>query len=155
MTFTVSRIPLAIGLTATVLLLAGCPKPEQASTPKGHPTKGPHDGALIEFGDEEYHGEFTVNHDNKEVVVYILDSSAEKAANLPVEKIKRVTLKVSNTEPPLDMDLTYDPKRSDAKGIAFAGLNIAFAKEMNFKGEVAMEVEGKRPYKGDFAEKGH
>ncbi len=143
-------------LSAVIVVATGCPKPEKGgTTPKGHPTKGPHEGTLIEFGEEEYHGEFTVDHDKKEAVVYILDSSAAKAADLPAGKIKRVNLKITNSEPPIDLDLTHDPKRSDAKGIAFAGLNIAFAKVMDFKGKVTMEIDGKPPYVGDFAEKDH
>src|SRR2546423_14706006 len=50
-----------------------------------HPTEGPHHGALAEWGDEEYHAEFTVDHKGKKATVYILDGTARKAAPIAAD----------------------------------------------------------------------
>ncbi|MEW4453397.1 hypothetical protein AB1L30_12020 [Bremerella sp. JC817] len=43
-----------------------------------HPSEGPHHGALIELGEEEYHAELV--HDDKagSVTIYLLDSAAKQ-----------------------------------------------------------------------------
>lgn len=52
-----------------------------------HPEKGPHQGALIELGDEEYHAELV--HDEKQdtVTIYILDSAATDAVPIEMDTI--------------------------------------------------------------------
>ena len=54
-----------------------------------HPTEGPHHGALIELGKEEYHAELV--HDDRAgfVTIYILDGAAKTA--VPIQA-KEVTL---------------------------------------------------------------
>ncbi|MBI1246736.1 hypothetical protein GC197_02685 [bacterium] len=42
-----------------------------------HPTEGPHHGALIELGNEEYHGELVHNEETGKVTVYLLDSAGK------------------------------------------------------------------------------
>jgi hypothetical protein len=79
-----AAIVLSVGLVTT-----GCVPP--SPTGKGptkpvlaHPTEGPHGGPLIEWGDEEYHLEFTVDRPKKQAL-YVLDESACKATPIAVE----------------------------------------------------------------------
>ena len=41
--------------------------------PHGGHGAGPHDGTLADWGGGKYHVEFTVDHDKKESIVYVLD----------------------------------------------------------------------------------
>jgi len=43
-----------------------------------HPTHGPHEGDLIELGNEEYHAEMLHDEATHKVTIYILDAHAEK-----------------------------------------------------------------------------
>lgn len=147
---------------ALAFCLTGCsPKPDMAKPAKvdaknahahEHSEVGPHEGTLIEWGDEEYHGEFTVDHKAKQVTVYLLDGTAKKAPNVVPAKITDVQLSITNVNPPLTLDLKHDPTKSNDKGIAFVATNDQFATEMEFKGNVSGKVDGKA-YSGDFAEK--
>lgn len=119
-----------------------------------HPEHGPNGGALVEWGDEEYHPEFTVDHDAKQVIVFLLDGSAKKAPRVDPTKITDVKVSITNVTPPITVDLQYDGGKSGEKGIAFVGTHEAFAKKMEFKGNVSGNVDGK-PYSGEFEEKGH
>lgn len=78
---------LAIGLTCAVV---GCDKPagykpagevknESPAKKHDHGTTGPHNGGLVELGDDEYHAEVVVDHDTHSVDVYILGKDAKTA----------------------------------------------------------------------------
>lgn len=43
-----------------------------------HAAAGPHGGRLVEFGDEEYHGEWVHDEASGKVTIYILDGKAAK-----------------------------------------------------------------------------
>lgn len=116
-----------------------------------HPHEGPHGGALAEWGEHEYHAEFTVNHKEMKATVYILDKSAKKAAPIEAESI---TLKIE--KPKLVLILKAEPEKDDPKGKSsrFSGVHKDLAKEMEFEGEISGKV-GKTPYAGRFAEEEH
>lgn len=82
-----------VAFTATTLSLSGCTNepaatdsaapvselpPDTMEIAHAHPTEGPHDGALIELGAEEYHGELVHDEEGGTVTIYILDSTAKK-----------------------------------------------------------------------------
>jgi hypothetical protein len=144
---------------AAAILAAGCtsnPTGSPGKTGKGghqHPTEGPHGGALAEWGAEEYHAEFKVDHDKKQATVYILDESAEKAAPIKAETI---TLTITTFTPPVQITLKADPQAGDPKGSAsrFTGTHDKLAEEKEFKGEISGKV-GDTPYSGKFEEKEH
>jgi len=150
---------LLLALPLGLFLLYGCtPRPAPRNVAKhahSHPEHGPHGGCLIEWGDEEYHGEFTVDHGKKETVVYILDETAAKAPDLKPEDITDLVVVIKNVTPQATIELKHDAARSGEKGIAFVGTHDALQKEMEFKGELSGKVKGK-PYVHDFTEKaGH
>jgi hypothetical protein len=145
----------------TVLTLVGCGGPP-APTPTAGPSKvapkgehhheGPHDGAIAEWGDEEYHAEFTVDHATQEATVYVLDGSAKKAAPIDAKELT-LTLKLS---PPVTLQLAAKPQEGDPAGKAsrFVGKHPALGKEQEFSGTISGRVAGK-PYSGDFKEEPH
>ena len=139
------------------VLVAGCEpkKPVQNTQPKGeaghdHPTVGPHKGAIIELGEEEYHLEFVVDHNAKEATVYILD---EKAANAKPIKTKQITLSLRE-QPPVTITLDAKPQESDPKDTAsrFVGKNDVLGTKKEFTGTIGLEIEGKK-YSGSLPEK--
>lgn len=153
-------------LAAVVVALAGCTSHEAPTKDTkapaadkgrpddhGHPEEGPHGGALAEWGEEEYHAEFTVDHGKKQATVYILDGSAKKAVPIQAETLSLI---IKNVQPPAASTLKAEPQKDDPKGMAsrFVGQHDALAKEMEFEGEISGKV-GDKPYAGEFEEKAH
>ena len=52
-----------------------------------HPTEGPHHGALIELGKEDYHAELVHEDATDTVTIYILDSSATKPVPIAAKQL--------------------------------------------------------------------
>lgn len=111
------RYFLTVALGTLGLFLLGCadakteaekngktPKTEEQEVHNDHPTKGPHEGQLIELGDEEYHAEWLADAEKGTVTVYILDSHAEKMVPIGAEEVtihageESYTLKASPSE---------------------------------------------------------
>jgi hypothetical protein len=115
-----------------------------------HPDFGPHGGPLAEWGDEVYHAESTVDTKNKQAVIYILDDKAKNAPKIDPNKI--TDMKLTILEPKLALELKHDPKRTDAKGIAFVSEpNDAFVTS-DFAGNIRGKAAG-TPYSADFKKK--
>ena len=151
-------VPAALG-AALLFALAGCFPADSARGGKAkgghghahaHPDEGPHHGALAEWGEEEYHPEFTVDHKTQEATVYILDGNAKKAKPIKAKSIG-LALKL---QPPVTLTLDAKPQQGDPEGASsrFVGKHAALAKEQEFEGTISGEVDGK-PYSGDFKEK--
>jgi hypothetical protein len=150
----------ALILGLVVLSVAGCVPgtgtgksvpPKKVET---HPDRGPHGGPLAEWGEEEYHVEFTADRGKKEVAVFILDGSARKPAAI---KAKTVTLTMKKEKPPVQVKLTADPQKDDAPDTAsrFVGTHEKFAEELDpDEIDVSAEVNSK-PYEGTFEVPGH
>lgn len=43
----------------------------------GHGEKGPHGGGIVELGEEEFHAEIVVDHDDHKLIVYVLGKDAK------------------------------------------------------------------------------
>ncbi|MFO0840927.1 MAG: efflux RND transporter permease subunit [Gemmataceae bacterium] len=114
-----------------------------------HASEGPHKGALAEWGNEEYHAEFTVDHKTKSVKVYILGPDAKTTKPIKADK---VTLSIK--KPAFQVELKADKQPGDPEGTAsaFAGKDDRFGVEQEFEGTISAEVGGKQ-YAGDFKEK--
>lgn len=143
------------------LLLAGCgsqpaanPSPAtKAEAPKAEHDHGagPHGGTIAEWGGGAYHIEFTVDHDKKESVVYVLGGDGKTPAPIKAEK---VLLTIS--EPSFQVDLIAQPLDGEKEGAAsrFVGKHDSLGKVQEFAGSVTAEVDG-TPYAGDFQEEAH
>jgi hypothetical protein len=153
----------ATGLVAlAVLTLAtGCPdtgKYKAKSPDKGakatdkakeeHSHDGPHDGAVADWGDDEYHAEFTVDHKTKSVKVYILGPDVKKPTPIKTDK---VTLSIK--KPAFQVELKPEKQKGDPEGTAsvFVGTDDRFGVEQEFEGTLSAAFGGKQ-YAGDFKE---
>src|SRR5262245_46298300 len=152
-------------LALSIAVATGC-RNDRASTPKGNDKpaakqadeqashghdEGPHGGPLAEWGDGEYHAEFTVNHDTREAIVYILGADAKQPAPINADK-----LTLSIKQPLRQVELKPLPHANDPKGLSsrFAARHDVLAAEKQFSGSISGVVNGK-PYIGDFQEKPH
>lgn len=147
---------LLIGLA--LLGLTGCYRVESVNkTPQhdkgphaaGHDHgPGPHGGVLVEWGEEEYHPEFTVNHEKQEATVYILDGTGKKEISIPA---KNINLQLKS--PVVQIELVAAPQAGDPAGTAsrFVGKHEALGKEMEFEGTISGVIDGK-PYSNTFKE---
>ena len=112
---------------------------------------GPHDGTLADWGGGKYHVEFTVDHDKKESVVYVVGGD-EKTPS----PIKATELLLSINEPSFQVTLKADPQEGDPEGSSsrFVGQHESLGIVQEFAGTISGEVEG-TPYAGDFKEEPH
>src|SRR5690349_3111232 len=95
-----------------------------------HPDHGPHKGALAEWGEEEYHVEFTVDHTTQTATVFILDGTAKAAKPIDAKDLV-LTLK---QKPAVTVKLQASPQPGDPAGKAsrYVGKHAALGKEQEF-----------------------
>lgn len=134
-------------LAALMLVVTGCSptKTEPAKDHKkrekeGHSTEGPHGGTLVEWGEEEYHAEFTVNREKKEITVYILDKTAQKVTPIEAET---VTVTLTNVTPSVQVVLKASPDGDEGKGKSsrFVG-DETVGEKGAYKGQIEGKVAG-------------
>lgn len=113
------------GMAASALLI-GCSqesKPSATSDAKptteahaeehAHPSHGPHNGDLIELGDEEYHAEFVHDEKTSDVTIYILDASAKNAVAI---ESSEVVINLKHDGKPEQHKLSAEPQEGDGPG---------------------------------------
>jgi hypothetical protein len=93
--------------TAIAVGLAGCAKPANHSEKAGkrdahdhdhdHHHHGPHNGHLMEIGQEEYHAEWTQDESGK-ITFYILDSAAKNEVPIQADEIT-IEVKIGDRAP--------------------------------------------------------
>jgi len=88
------------------------PPPATVEDAHAHPTHGPHDGDLIELGNEEYHAEL-VHSEGEEILIYILGSDAKTA--VPIEATD-IVVNVVHDGNPEQFKLTASPNEGDPEG---------------------------------------
>lgn len=160
-------------ILATAIFVSGC---TQAPTPPQAPAKaaaakphdddhthehgadhvhgaGPHGGTLADWGGGKYHVEFTVNHDKKEAVVYVLGN--DEKTPTPV-KTADGTLLLTIREPAFQVELSARPLAGEADGTSscYVGTHENLGIVRQFAGTISGEVDG-TPYAGEFEEKPH
>lgn len=82
-----------------------------------HPTEGPHHGALIELGKEDYHAELVHDDATDTVTIYILDSSATKPVPIAA---KQLTLNMRAGGKSQQFMLAAQPQQGEVAGSASA-----------------------------------
>lgn len=114
---------------------------------------GPHGGTLADWGGGKYHIEFTVDHDKKEAVVYVLGGDEKTPA--PV-KTADGSLLLTITEPAFQVTLKASPLEGEKEGASsrYVGQHDSLGIVREFAGSVSGEVDG-TPYAGDFKEEPH
>jgi len=114
---------------AVALWVGGCNRSANHSeTPKGgesgehdheHHHHGPHNGHMMEIGEEEYHAEWTHDESGK-VTFYILDSEAKKDVPVSADEIV-IDVKIGDKEPATFKLAAVDPM--DGKSSTFETIN--------------------------------
>jgi hypothetical protein len=114
---------------------------------------GPHGGTLADWGGGKYHVEFTVDHDAKEAVVYVL--GADEKTPVPV-RLAEGKLLLTIREPSFQAGLVARPLAGETADAAsrYAGTHDSLAVVREFAGTISGEVEG-TPFAGDFEEHAH
>jgi hypothetical protein len=112
---------------------------------------GPHDGTLSDWGGGKYHVEFTVDHDKKESIVYVLDGDENSPFPIQVD-----TLLLSIEDPEFQVELKAKPLEGEPKGRSsrFVGTHDSLGIVKEFQGTISGEVDG-TPYFGKFQEQPH
>lgn len=124
----VGRWSLAVAMMLGLMGLAGCggaerggeyrtfdPNKDQApGAEHGHAHEhGPHDGELVELGEEEYHAEFVFDHDNEKISLYLLGADAKTPILIDA---KEIGLEVPGQEGPKTYVLAAAPLDGEAEG---------------------------------------
>ena len=114
---------------------------------------GPHGGTVADWGGGKYHVEFTVDHDAKEAVVYVL--GADEKTPTPVQPAEGKLL-LTIRQPVFQVELAARPLVGETAGAAsrYAGTHDSLAVVRDFAGTISGAVEG-TPYAGDFEEHAH
>jgi len=110
-----------------------------------HPTEGPHHGALIELGKEDYHAELVHEDATDTVTIYILDSSATKPVPIAA---KQLTLNMRAGGKPQQFMLAAQPQQGEVAGSAsaFAASGKQICQAIDAKGtsgRLNVEIGGK------------
>ena len=78
-----------------------------------HAAQGPHKGALIELGEEEYHGEIVLDEKTHLVTIYLLGSNAKDAVSVEATE---VVINLKHGDKPEQFKLKSAPQTTDPKG---------------------------------------
>lgn len=115
----------------------------------GHPDHGPHDGELIELGNEAFHAE--VVHDEAEVAIYVLDSSATKAEAIEAGSLT-LSLKHDGQVKQFDLAASADSDDPPGKASRFISSDATLRDWLNHEAEGALtiQIQGKS-YTGNLA----
>ena len=76
--------------------------------PHAHPSKGPHQGDLIELGNEEYHAE--ILHDQQSVTIYVLNRGATQQVAIDA---KEIVINAKDGDQPQQFSLSASPDDTD------------------------------------------
>ena len=114
---------------------------------------GPHGGTIVDWGGGKYHVEFTVDHDKREAVAYVL--GPDEKTPTPI-KADDSGLLLTLTEPATQLTLTARPLPGETADACscFAGTDDTLGIVREFAGTISGLVNG-TPYAGDFAEEAH
>lgn len=110
-----------------------------------HAEVGPHDGDLIELGNEEYHAELVHDEAAGKVTIYVLDSSAKKA--VPIESTELI-INLKHDGKGEQFKLAAAPQEGDGEGKSsrFVSDDKELVEDLESKGTVArlvVEIAGK------------
>jgi hypothetical protein len=121
---------------------------EKAHAPHG---EGPHGGTVIDWGGGKYHVEFTVDHDKKETIVYILGGDEKTPA-----PIKADTITVTIDDPASEIEAKAQPLEGEKDGMSsrFVGTHDTLGIVKEYSGTISGEIEG-TPYSKEFKEEPH
>src|SRR6478609_8819091 len=108
--------------------------PAPVKTNHEHGKEGPHGGALAEWGDHEYHVEFTVDHDAGQATAYVYDGEVKSPRPILAGQLTLV-LKLT---PSVTVTLSPAPQPGNPPGSAsaFTGTHEALKTRREFAGTI-------------------
>jgi hypothetical protein len=115
---------------------------------------GPHKGAVVEWGEEEYHLEVVTVPKAGTVTVYVYGNDDDlKAGKTKPIAVKNLVMTVKAAKA-VTLKLDASPQKGDPEGTAsaFTGKHAVFATDAKLAGTVSGKV-GSKPYAGDFKQK--
>lgn len=102
-----------------------------------HPTAGPHGGALLELGNEEFHAELLLDEEHNQVTICLLDSSAVKPVEIEVPFL-RINVKASDKPRQYKLTPVYVEGREPAGATdCYAIVSPQLMRDLHTKGHVA------------------
>jgi hypothetical protein len=143
------------------IFLAGCGDRSASSGPElsspsatvaehAHPSEGPHQGDLVELGNEEYHAELLHDASAGTVTIYILNAQANKQVPIQADQI---TINAKHGGRPAQFKLMASPDDSDPAGKSsrFISSDKELAEsldEQNAAPQLVLTIDQK-PYRGE------
>ena len=114
---------------------------------------GPHGGTIVDWGGGTYHVEFTVDHEKREAVAYVL--GPDEKTPTPI-KADEGSLLLTLVEPAIQVSLTARPLPGETAQACscFVGQRESLGPVREFAGTISGVVAG-TPYAGDFSEEPH
>jgi hypothetical protein len=115
---------------------------------------GPHKGAVLVWGEEEFHLEVVTDPKAGTVSVYVYGNDDDlKAAKAKPIAVKSLVMTVK-ADKAVTLKLDASPQSGDPAGTAsvFTGKHAVFSSEAKLSGTVSGKV-GTKPYSGDFKQK--
>lgn len=105
---------------------------------------GPHEGDLIELGDEEFHAEVVMDEDKNKLTLYLLGADAKTAVAI---EAKELTLEMPGKDAPVKYALTAGPVDAEGKvshfEITSEALIDAFHEDSKAVGKFKVSIGGK------------
>lgn len=74
---------------------------------------GPHNGELIELGEEEYHAEVVFDEESEKITIYLLGPDAEKTVAI---EAKELAIEMPGKDAPVTHALVATPQAGDEEG---------------------------------------
>ena len=120
-------------------------KPVAKADAHGHAEVGPHKGALIELGEEEYHAEFVLDEKTHTVSIYLMDGAVKNCVAIPAKEIT-VTLKHDGKLE--SFKLKAKAQKTDPAGMSsmFTLTDEEFVDDLHHKGSeprLMLKIDGK------------
>lgn len=135
--------------------------PDKGHDEHDHPTTGPHQGTLVELGNEQYHAEVIHDEQAGSVTIYVLDGTAKKGVAIDASEI---VINLKHDGKGEQFKLAAAPEEGDKEGTSsrFKSEDKQLSEDLDAaesEARLVIEIEGKS-YTGTMkhdhgGEKGH
>lgn len=141
-------------LAFSMLFFSGCNSasaPPQGNTGEAahehaHPEQGPHQGELMELGNEEYHAELVHDEAAGTVTIYILDGAAKNAVPIEAHELT-INLKLDGQGSQFKLPAAPDAGDPAGQSSRFSSSEKTLAEGLDAMGadpELVVDINGKQ-----------
>lgn len=119
------------------------------SSHAAHPEHGPHEGELIELGNEAFHAE--MKHENDRLAIYVLDSTATQSVPIDAAMLT-ISLKLDGNVKSFDLPASPDEGDPENQSSRFLSADTTLHEWLDggAEGALTLEIAGKS-YTGNVA----